>query len=80
MANMGPDGVPVLWENPYSWDILSNVLILEHPPGTGFSYCANGSTPVECQWNDEVRKPPAHAQPDRPASGLRLGTPRHPPI
>ena len=68
MAELGPfhlsqqsmegmkGGVPNLWRNDYSWDALSNILILEHPPGTGFSYCAakNGSA-VPCKWNDETQ-------------------------
>ena len=37
MANVSKDGVPALWPNPYSWDTRANVLILEHPPGTGLS-------------------------------------------
>ena len=56
MANVGPDGIPALWQNPYSWDKLSNVLILEHPPGTGFSYCADANgTVATCKWNDETQ-------------------------
>jgi serine carboxypeptidase-like clade I len=56
MANAGADGIPALWQNPYSWDTLSNVLILEHPPGTGFSYCADpNGTVVTCKWNDETQ-------------------------
>lgn len=40
-------------------DTLSNILILEHPPGTGFSYCAHqNGTPTECQWNDDTRALP----------------------
>ena len=55
MSNM-TDGVPNLWRNPYSWDALSNILILEHPPGTGFSYCAaKNGTATPCHWNDETQ-------------------------
>ena len=56
MAGMGESGVPKLWRNDYSWDSLSNILILEHPPGTGFSYCAaKNGTAVPCKWNDETQ-------------------------
>lgn len=56
MSGMTEDGVPKLWRNPYSWDALSNILILEHPPGTGFSYCAaKNGTAVPCKWNDETQ-------------------------
>eukprot|EP00729_Bicosta_minor_P008152 gene8152-24807_t len=35
---------------------VGNVLILEHPPGTGFSYCHDGkNNPVDCKWNDETQ-------------------------
>lgn len=56
MAGAGEGGVPKLWRNEYSWDALSNILILEHPPGTGFSYCAaKNGTAVPCKWNDETQ-------------------------
>ena len=39
----GNPAVPKLEANPYSWDHVGNLLILEHPPGTGFSYCHDGT-------------------------------------
>ena len=52
----GKGKVPDLHANPYSWDKVGNVLILEHPPGTGFSYCHDGSNNVvDCVWNDETQ-------------------------
>mmetsp|Transcript_78557 Transcript_78557/g.156175 ORF Transcript_78557/g.156175 Transcript_78557/m.156175 type:complete len:510 (-) Transcript_78557:336-1865(-) len=40
----------------YSWDATANLLLFEHPPGTGFSYCVNAAgTPVACEWNDQTQ-------------------------
>ena len=33
--------IPRPFLNPNSWDRISNLLIFEHPPGTGFSYCTD---------------------------------------
>ena len=30
--------IPRMFTNPHSFDRISNLLVLEHPPGTGFSY------------------------------------------
>ena len=41
-------GIPTVFLNPYSWHTApANVLYVEHPPPTGFSYCVG-----ECWWND----------------------------
>lgn len=49
-------GHPQPFLNPSSWDRIANMLVFEHPPGTGFSYCeaADGS-PTECTWNDQTQ-------------------------
>lgn len=50
----GNPSIPKLQPNPYSWDRLGNLLILEHPPGTGYSYCHDGNNkPVDCDWDDD---------------------------
>jgi len=41
-------GVPTVYLNPHSWHLApANMLYVEHPPPTGFSYCVG-----ECHWND----------------------------
>jgi len=42
--------IPTVFDNPYSWHSLpANVLFVEHPAPTGFSYCV----PVAaCNWDD----------------------------
>lgn len=48
--------IPAPSLNPYSWDHLSNVVIFEHPPGTGFSYCTDEQgAVVPCKWNDQTQ-------------------------
>ena len=38
------------------WDGLANLLLFEHPPGTGFSYCVDASDkPTACEWNDQTQ-------------------------
>ena len=50
------NATPVPQRNRKSWDTLSNLLIFEHPPGTGFSYCVDASDkPVACEWNDQTQ-------------------------
>lgn len=50
------DGVPQLQRNPYSWTTVANMLLFEHPPGTGFSYCHDATgAPVQCEWNDATQ-------------------------
>ena len=52
----GNPAVPKLEANPYSWDHVGNLLILEHPPGTGFSYCHDGAGKlVTCEWDDDTQ-------------------------
>ena len=48
---------PVPQRNAQSWDRISNLLLFEHPPGTGFSYCEDLSTgkPTPCHWNDQTQ-------------------------
>ena len=42
-------GVPSVFLNEYSWHLApANVLYVEHPAPTGFSYCSPGP----CYWND----------------------------
>lgn len=51
--------VPKPFKNPYSFDHKTNLLIFEHPPGTGFSYCYNNingqEKAVPCEWNDQTQ-------------------------
>eukprot|EP01062_Namystynia_karyoxenos_P063870 TRINITY_DN5666_c0_g1_i1.p2 TRINITY_DN5666_c0_g1~~TRINITY_DN5666_c0_g1_i1.p2 ORF type:complete len:503 (+),score=127.94 TRINITY_DN5666_c0_g1_i1:78-1586(+) len=44
-------GVPTVFQNPHSWHTApANMLYVEHPAPTGFSYC----TPSDaCNWTDE---------------------------
>lgn len=49
-------GAPQLFEREYSWDANANLLLFEHPPGTGFSYCVDDADrPVVCTWNDQTQ-------------------------
>ena len=60
-ASLHPNSTlpPTVFHNPNSFDQAANVLILEHPPGTGFSYCADESGEVvTCVWNGEFCKVP----------------------
>ena len=48
--------IPRPIRNLESWDAATNLLIFEHPPGTGFSYCADADDkPVVCEWNDQTQ-------------------------
>ena len=48
--------VPLVFAREYSWDANANLLLFEHPPGTGFSYCVDASDQiVDCQWNDQTQ-------------------------
>jgi len=43
---------PKVFDNPHSWHHLpANMLYVEHPAPTGFSYCS----PSACKWNDETQ-------------------------
>ena len=67
LAEMGPyvldadslalnASAPHLFEREYSWDASANVLLFEHPPGTGFSYCVDAAeAPIACTWNDQTQ-------------------------
>ena len=58
---------PRPFERKVSWDASANLLLFEHPPGTGFSYCVDAAEkPVPCTWNG------AHCEHTRLAhAGLR---------
>ena len=46
--------MPEVFERKFSWDAAANLLIFEHPPGTGFSYCVDDKErPVTCAWDDQ---------------------------
>ena len=48
--------LPRPFANEHSWDRVSNLLLFEHPPGTGFSYCVDGAgKPTACSWNDQTQ-------------------------
>jgi len=47
--------VPTVFDNPHSWNKLANVLYVEHPAPTGFSYCSGYNT-FQCPpWNDHTQ-------------------------
>jgi carboxypeptidase C (cathepsin A) len=47
--------IPTVFDNPFSWHTSpANMLFVEHPAPTGFSYCV----PMEaCTWDDENQAP-----------------------
>eukprot|EP00041_Stephanoeca_diplocostata_P027316 m.750245 g.750245 ORF g.750245 m.750245 type:complete len:262 (-) comp23156_c0_seq29:423-1208(-) len=50
-------GVPTVFDNPYSWSTMANMLFLEAPPSVGYSYCENdnGGYSDACGWNDTTQ-------------------------
>ena len=52
MQNKTTPGVPDLFDNPYSWSSVANMLFLEAPPSVGFSYCGPDPKTTNCGWND----------------------------
>jgi len=49
-AAFNKTGVPSVFDNPFSWHgVPANMLYVEHPAPTGFSYCLPDSA---CQWDD----------------------------
>lgn len=43
-------GIPTLFDNPFSWNMApANMLYVEHPAPTGFSYCVPADA---CNWDD----------------------------
>lgn len=47
------DGVPQVFNNPYTWSSMANVLYLESPKGVGFSYCEGVTKSNDCVNTDE---------------------------
>jgi hypothetical protein len=39
MKQLDEDGVPRVFDNPHGWHQAANMLYVEHPAPTGFSYC-----------------------------------------
>lgn len=51
-ARYNKTGVPTVFLNPYSWHTRANMLFVEHPAPTGFSYCEDDKCP---RWNDTTQ-------------------------
>ena len=53
-ASLAANGsLPVPSRNTHSWDRDSTLPLFEHPPGVGFSYCADSTeNRIPCQWDD----------------------------
>ena len=49
LANKTTASVPDLYENPYSWHTIANLVFLESPANVGFSHCSR----PDCRWDDE---------------------------
>ena len=44
--------------NPFAWNRQANVLLIDFPPGVGYSYCANSSTgSADCQQESDMCSP-----------------------
>lgn len=56
-------GVPTVFDNPYSWHALANVVYFEHPAPTGFSYCSGyGNDSFSCPpWDDTLQAESSYA-------------------
>lgn len=56
MKDLKNGSAPKVFHNEKSFDRLANILIFEHPPGTGFSYCQDEQEqPIPCVWNDQTQ-------------------------
>jgi hypothetical protein len=50
LANKTTPNVPDLYDNPYSWNKIANILFLETPGNVGYSYCEKPN----CRWDDRT--------------------------
>jgi len=50
-----------LYENPYTWNHLANVVVLESPTGVGFSYCSTQKAGGVCKNTDKLTASAARA-------------------
>jgi cathepsin A (carboxypeptidase C) len=48
LANSSAPGVPDVYDNPWSWNKIANVLFIETPGNVGYSYCEQR----DCRWDD----------------------------
>eukprot|EP01084_Bolivina_argentea_P077655 140898_1 len=55
--------IPVLFYDPYNWSKIANLVFIESPAGTGFSYCNGTDGPIKScpHWNDTLCAMDNHA-------------------
>eukprot|EP00947_MAST-08B_sp_MAST-8B-sp1_P003735 g3735.t1 len=55
-AAFNATGIPTVFDNAYSWHQHANMLYVEHPAPTGFSYCTG-----HCSWDDSSQADTSYA-------------------